>query len=453
MNSGIGLAEYTNANFVSADTIYTSSIPYPTVSDDLSSSVTKVTIDVLDPRYSDASKTVKKDYYWKQRDGDSGYLLAGIGAVPFYASNNAMPWVLHQTYRPMDDLVHEGYADRLLPRAVGYSAALLNYFFRGAIEITLPDNGVYAITGPDPDGTFTKIHLNAKNTTAGGEPMTKGTIQLVVKYKIAQWNPFPSGNVPISDDFTYTVISEQNGITAIPSDQPVELTFDLSQSPIPLMATDVYLQVVYRGELGNEADAVAVGFKDISEPTPFDLVNDMDHVCINGSYLTAGEAPALTATDATGTLVSDVIDVYRHDLRNVYLAFFSKEATWPQTVANYSAFFASIPNGQYGRVFILTDYDFKFSTEETEVRLAPDDLWSHGGFLPVFFTAWGVRNQDDLTNGGRVHSEMIPFRGSYVWWMLHFENEEYPIGSECSDSSIVTAKPDITGPVDVVMRQ
>ena len=35
-------------------------------------------------------------------------------------------------------------------------------------------------------------------------------------------------------------------------------------------------------------DAVVVGYKDLSEPTPIDLMNLMDYVCLNGQYVVAG---------------------------------------------------------------------------------------------------------------------------------------------------------------------
>ena len=40
----------------------------------------------------------------------------------------------------LDDNVHNTYSKKLLPRAVGYSAGLLNYFFRGTIGIELDQN-------------------------------------------------------------------------------------------------------------------------------------------------------------------------------------------------------------------------------------------------------------------------------------------------------------------------
>ena len=41
----------------------------------------------------------------------------------------------------LDARVHEDYAGALLPRAVGYGAALLDYFFRGRLDVDLVDDG------------------------------------------------------------------------------------------------------------------------------------------------------------------------------------------------------------------------------------------------------------------------------------------------------------------------
>ncbi len=44
----------------------------------------------------------------------------------------------------LDDDIHEDYAAALVPRAVGYTAAFMDHFFKSQIEISLPDSGVYA---------------------------------------------------------------------------------------------------------------------------------------------------------------------------------------------------------------------------------------------------------------------------------------------------------------------
>jgi hypothetical protein len=218
----------------------------------------------------------------------------------------------------LDDNVHKTYANDLLPRAVSYSAALLDYFFRGTLELTLPDQGVYATAAPN--GTFNEIKLKAKNTTTTGEEMTNGTLQLVVKYRLALSDPFQS--VPVTGGpEQYVVIPEKNGVTALSKLTTTELVFDLSTNPVPLWATNAYIQVVFKGKLGNEADAVAVGFADISEPTPVDVYNNTNYVCLNNQWYHASSTEALAITDTNSDGKADRTDIYPHNISNIGIQF------------------------------------------------------------------------------------------------------------------------------------
>jgi hypothetical protein len=263
----------------------------------------------------------------------------------------------------LDGGVYEDYARKLLPRAVGYSAGLIKYFFRGNIEITLPNTGAYAST-EDPVKGFTKITLLAKNASPEGEEMPDGKIELVVKYKLALGDPFQSLPVPTTDEFVYTVVPG-NFTRSIPRTNPVELVFDLTEKPIPLNATDLYLQVVYKGKLGKEEEGVwkgelegvAVGFKDISEPTPIDLFNDMDRICINGSWYVAGSQEAIDLGNQFN------FDAYPHDLKNIYLRFSPINAPQDASPAMYNLHIEDLHAGQYyiRKTFILSDYEFNNS--------------------------------------------------------------------------------------------
>lgn len=181
---------------------------------------------------------------------------------------------------------YDAMANLLIPRAVGYSAGLINYFFRGKMEISLPDEGVYGVidhndseSSAKDTGGFTKIKLKIKNITpkgAGIEPMTTGgKLAAVVKfhrntcYKSdlsgEYGSPGIDWNVCRVKDEEIVVSSPVSAPSGINSD-PSQLTFSFP-TPIPINATDLFLQVVYRGPLGDETDAVAVATKDISEPT------------------------------------------------------------------------------------------------------------------------------------------------------------------------------------------
>lgn len=251
----VGLAEYSNANFFSNSTIF-NSLPFPAWT-------SVVEFDDTDAITGDVTT-----YLRKQQDGE---VIDHLAAERWYYKS--LPSNLKHLGLKLDSKVCADYADKLIPHAVGYSAGLLDYFFRGTIDISLPSNGIYSMVNTAQPGfnpataTFTNINLLAKNSSSTGEQMTNGNIKLVVKYRLAQGDPFHSVPVSVGNEIYYIVVQEANNVTSIPSNTTVLLTFNLSPA-LPLYATDVYLQVVFKGTLGHEDNAIAVGFKDISEPRP-----------------------------------------------------------------------------------------------------------------------------------------------------------------------------------------
>ena len=79
---------------------------------------------------------------------------------------------------------------------------------------------------------------------------------------------------------------------SLTSNQQKLIEFEFGDSPIPFDMTDVVLQVVYRGELGSEADAVAVGTIDMSEPTYFAYHNASDYIHIGQHVYSRGQVEA-----------------------------------------------------------------------------------------------------------------------------------------------------------------
>ncbi len=208
--------------------------------------------------------------------------------------------------------VMDDYANLLIPRAIAYSAGLLDYFFRGKLTISLPDEGVYgivdhsvekSITTSPPQG-FRKIKLKVKNTTDAingtAQDMVGGNLIAVVKFHrntcytedlSGEWGAPDASGAPkdpiIFDtpenggcrtkDEEIVVSTIQQGVSLPGGAAAVDQGFEFSFStPIPINASDVYLQVVYRGKLGSEDDVVVVETKDISEPTFIGIMNNTD---------------------------------------------------------------------------------------------------------------------------------------------------------------------------------
>jgi hypothetical protein len=124
VSSPVGLAEYANANFFSRDTVF-SDYSYP----DLSGTIIDER-DIDDPR--NESQQIKRNYYVRTDPayGETGYRLSTVGMLDRYLTGqNSDPGYF------LDKYVFKDYAGLLIPRAVGYSAGLLDYFFRGEMDL------------------------------------------------------------------------------------------------------------------------------------------------------------------------------------------------------------------------------------------------------------------------------------------------------------------------------
>jgi hypothetical protein len=350
----------------------------------------------------------------------------------------------------LNDRNYAAAANILLKRAVGYSAGLLNYFFRGSIDISLPPTGVYAQTN-DTNRGFTGVTLLARNTTPNNEEMNDGSIELVVKYRLSLEDPFK--NYPEDYDFqaepqfSYVVEPNANGVRSIPRDNFVELTFDLSNNPIPLYAIDVYLQLVYRGRLGSEGDAVAVGSKDISEPTPVDLVNDMDRTCLNGSFYVAGTPEAIAQVDTNHNGIAEEWDVYSHNLKDIYFRISSVNNPEYVSPADYNFATPFLAAGDFARaLYILTDYNFIYDSTQSWGSSDSNDPWYHPSWTSNLYSGTAIKNQTDYIEDAAVcaplsapcyiwwYPTFSSYRDRETWWgaEVMFINRAYPQNSDCS---------------------
>jgi hypothetical protein len=141
LNPTIGLAEYSNANFFSDDTVFSLVFPFPAAT----------SVELGAPE-SEPKRGEPRKYFKKVRDGEMVDHLAVPGAL-----YNFLPDALKDKNKSLDDKVFQDYAKRLMPRAVGYSAALLDYFFRGSLtvdELFWDEDGVYILLQNDTDETM-----------------------------------------------------------------------------------------------------------------------------------------------------------------------------------------------------------------------------------------------------------------------------------------------------------
>ncbi|MBI5674219.1 MAG: hypothetical protein HZC48_00125 [Nitrospirae bacterium] len=226
--SNIGLSEYTNANFLSPDSMFTAAFPYPNWGsvvehDETISGKKRTYLRKLGKNETEAGKTGNGEHVEHLAVGRWGYKL--------------LPSLLKQTgiYLKMDEQVYSDYAEKLIPRAVGYSAGLLDYFFRGDIDM-VPDDTLgygYVIvnnTEEDMDGTFELYYDNSHD----------------VRTKLSSY------------DLTLDTFSSGNNKSG-------NINFTWPNDAVKYI-------LVFRGRLGNEEDAVVGRVRELDRDFLF-LVN------------------------------------------------------------------------------------------------------------------------------------------------------------------------------------
>lgn len=215
LQNNIGLSEYTNANFVSPNTTFTSDFTYPNLGSII--------------EYEENTDGYARIYLRKLGQGETDGGQVGNGEHIEHLA--VAGWLYKRLPADQKKLalrpVFGDYAPKLIPRAVGYDAQLLNYFFRGRIDVA------------DSQLTSTSATFRVVNNTPN-EAMGPGNLVVAYEY---------NGNV-------YGVSSEvqMSETIAAGSESSYQYTVTFSQ-PIPSSANTKYW-LVYRGKLGNEDDAV-----------------------------------------------------------------------------------------------------------------------------------------------------------------------------------------------------
>ena len=238
-----------------------------------------------------------------------------------------------------------------IPRAIAYSAGVVNYFFRGQFAVTAPPDKIVGVLNQGAQHTmnaqgypcvgtasndgcpifgFQSIRVSVQNVTPQITESGSGTVSAqnlsatafgsvtdpnfhgpylvaVAKYhRNTCYKPDLSGepyqiyNPPTpttgitqptcgagqTTRTAYQEISVSKSFAAtaaqlVANAPAFEAHFDFSADPIPVNATDLFIQVVYRGPMGDangqEPDAIAVGTLDVREPTFAAFWNNTDY--------------------------------------------------------------------------------------------------------------------------------------------------------------------------------
>jgi hypothetical protein len=245
-NTGIGISEYTNANFFSEDTIF-KNYPHPAVAD-----TNLQNIDFKHPEVVDAEDgKFDNRIYVKKLVGEQVQRLASLSYVSYDCIKKG-----YYQFSPLvlDHKVYAEYASKLIPRAVGYSAGLLEYFFRGKLQVTpIPifyKNGIQY------------LRLKIKNKTPTEETMSGGHFLLTYQYTKATpdgpqdvlglaWADYPIRPEANNTELLYASDQQRE------EDQDKEVIDFLIPDPIPLESCDsAKFMLTFKGTLGNEEGAV-----------------------------------------------------------------------------------------------------------------------------------------------------------------------------------------------------
>lgn len=185
----------------------------------------------------------------------------------------------------------------LIQAAVSYSAGMVNYFFRGKLGVLPPETGPYAVVDPATSNGFSTLKFKIQNNTAG-EPLSDGAVTVIARfhrngcYKADLSGEFyvdsagnlitPCADYRSDDDFVRVAPVEPIAL-GIGESKDMTITFS---DPIPFDATDLILQVLYRGKVGDEDSGMALGAADLSEPTYLSVLNatDVFELNANGFY-------------------------------------------------------------------------------------------------------------------------------------------------------------------------
>jgi hypothetical protein len=244
----LGLAEFANLNFVSPYTIFSKTYPYP---NEGSTNIEEYILGELSPEIvTDEDGVTREEIYLSK-------IQHGINinhfVIPSYLSEEmfGIDGGIERTYR-LDNRCFKDYADLLIPRAIGYSARLLDYFFRGNIEVL----SLKPFTVNDGLG----LRLRIKNITPTQEPMIKEDEQpfsLVWHYTPEDANPDGSEDKFITSN--YTVCREGN-CDEIQYGDEVVLDFyfywDQAREIYELLESQINCMLVFKGTLGKEQSAV-----------------------------------------------------------------------------------------------------------------------------------------------------------------------------------------------------
>ncbi len=236
-NLNIGLAEYSNANFFSEHTVLSTAYQYPRLS--------QLQIGSLE---TSPSGHPRRYLRFRPGFGEQNYRVSTYSTMLPYIG---APLPLEFVDIGLDNNVFKDYGLKLFPRAIGYSAGLIDYFFRGKIDSRpWPEGYLWVPWGQRPSSIrVDNVSVKVDGTNEQGG---QGTMQLVLLY-------------------SYRYANTPSGAPRFVASQPVSVSggtqtvvFPFDSLPFPVTSPSVsgshgyvyFGLLVYKGALGQESQAV-----------------------------------------------------------------------------------------------------------------------------------------------------------------------------------------------------
>jgi hypothetical protein len=418
LGGSIGIAEFANANFFSEDTgnrrLLGRKYPFPA-------------LDLLDSSQHQAPHgTAVRRYYRKGNDG-------GIPVDPLLAecvfdqTGKAEGLPIPGSYNCVDENVWRATADHMVPRAIDYAAGVLEYFFRGRIDIAAPDRFVYGLANyvDGNRGAFTKLRFKVRNATPG-EAAGAGRLIAIVQYRTPRQLGTDLIEKPRSElsPTLFFAVSKQIDVDLSGTSFP-ELLVDFSDNPIPTNSADLFLTVVFRGRLGIEEQAVMLGGKDLFEPDPLDIGNVSDWECFHSGPLYVANLmdfpqyhfPDQVQRDLDEDRIPDLVGP--STFRESFVKTYDPAGAVPTpSDTNYDFRMGETRAPKYGRFLLLQD---RASYGAFVKWLDVHDIFGTVDHTYFYDTSLsGNRNALEVTPTGLISHVVSPPSGTYRGlWQLH----------------------------------
>ena len=277
----------------------------------------------------------------------------------------------------LDDKVYEDYAAHLIPRAVGYSAALLNYFFRSNFDFKID------VSSNDPSRRLLTISIPPEFSAESMD----GTFTLYAEDMAGLRSPVPGGSI--------TTALSRGGV--------VQTGF------APSFGVRAYV-LAFRGRLGSEQGAVTGRVRPMGP-----LVSAVQ---TTAEFTGEEQRTTVTETDNASTLV--VVERRSKDERQQRAkgTFFSATTSAPdQHLKRVSLEFDARVVGMSAARLLLDDVDVGVAWTRGASVVERPSRWEIRIDLPAFFGGAGGGLVPNVPRFLAVETiEGITIKTPLVWW-------------------------------------